>query len=337
VLLMPSSAPSAPFASLLHFQIGILHFGPVETLVLALALAAALVTLWNLWRIGQREDRQERLAALRGAAIERAAMPAARGPRWYDRLGGIVAASRVIGVTEQHRLIGALSKAGFRSQGNLARFVACKLAAALLLTAALWTLTAAEGLFAAHPIYRIALVGGAAMLGWRLPDIVLSRIAARRRRQLEDGVPDALDLLVIAAEAGLSLDQAIEEVAHNLRTSNPATAEEFAATAAEMRVLADRSQALQNLVNRTGLAVLRSLTATLSQAIRFGTPLAESLRVIAAEMRNERIARMEERAARLPVLLAIPLMLFILPSLMIVIATPVVLRIADTLKNVFHV
>ena len=112
-------------------------------------------------------------------------------------------------------------------------------------------------------------------------------------------------------------------------------ADEFAATAAEMRVLPNRSVALENLVERTGLSILRSITATLSQAIRFGTPLAESMRTLAAEMRNERLLRIEERAARLPVLLAMPLAAFIFPALMIVIGTPLALRIWDTLTVVF--
>src|SRR3984893_12821402 len=107
-------------------------------------------------------------------------------------------------------------------------------------------------------------------------------------------------------------------------------------TAAEMRVLTDRSEALENLVRRTGLASLRGITATLTQAIRFGTPLAASMRILAAELRVERLARLEDRAARLPVLLAIPMMLFILPCLLMVIGTPVALRVSDTLRQVLH-
>ena len=132
-----------------------------------------------------------------------------------------------------------------------------------------------------------------------------------------------------------SLDQAIDQVSQDLRSSNRVVADEFAATAAEMRVLPNRSVALENLVERTGLSTLRSITATLSQAIRFGTPLAESMRTLAAEMRNERLLRIEERAARLPVLLAMPLAAFIFPALMIVIGTPLALRIWDTLTVVF--
>jgi len=322
--------------AVLTFRFGTVTLAPGESLVFILALAAALVTGSHLWRIGQREDRQRRLDTLRVAAIDRTAAAPSRGPRWYDRLGGVVAASRIVGVAEQQRLLGALAKAGFRQQGSLARLVASKVVGALFLAGLIWAFFETKGVLVGQTTFRIVGLAAALLLGWRLPDFILSRLTAQRRRRLEEGVPDALDLLVIAAEAGLSLDQAVEEVARNLYASNRPTAEEFATTAAEMRVMANRGEALENLVKRTGLTTLRSITATLSQAIRFGTPLAESMRIIAAEMRNERIARLEERAARLPVLLAIPLMLFILPSLMIVIGTPVGLRIMDTLKQVFH-
>jgi tight adherence protein C len=98
--------------------------------------------------------------------------------------------------------------------------------------------------------------------------------------------------------------------------------------------LPNATQALDNLAERTGLDTLRSLIATLKQSLKFGTPLAQSLRMLATEMRATRMARFEERAARLPVLLTIPMMLFVLPCLLLVIGTPVALRIADTLKNI---
>jgi tight adherence protein C len=331
------TTPGADFGdagATLHVGVAALH--PVQTLVLALALAAALLAGWRLWRLGEREDRSERLDALRSAVGDRAGPGPNRRPRWYDRLGSVVAASRVVGRAEQQRLLNALAKAGFRQQGGLARLVAAKLGGALVLAVLAWAFLEWKGWLGEEPIYRVILMAAALMLGWRLPDFVLARLAERRRRRLEEGVPDALDLMVISAEAGLSLDQAIEEVSRNLHLSNVPTADEFAITAAEMRVLSNRAEALENLVKRTGLTALRSIAATLSQAIRFGTPLAESLRVIAGEMRTERIARLEERAARLPVLLSIPLMVFILPSLLIVIGTPVGLRIFDTLKHVFQ-
>jgi tight adherence protein C len=147
-------------------------------------------------------------------------------------------------------------------------------------------------------------------------------------------MPDALDLLIICTQAGLSLDYAIEQVGHFLHPSNREVAKEFAVTAAEMRVLPARGEALENLAERSGIASLRSMVVTLNQSIKFGTPLTESLRILAAEMRADRLARFEERAARLPVLLTVPLMVFVLPSLMVVIGTPLVLRTLDMLNQV---
>jgi tight adherence protein C len=320
-------------AEYLTIRLGQASLSPVETVILVVTLAAALLCGLHLWRIGRQEDRRDRLMALRGAPVDRAVRE--RRPRWYQRLGSIVAASPAVGTAEQQRLLGVLAAAGIKGHGSLSGFVASKLCSAFTSAALMWLFLGWRQWFAGSATIRIAVVLGALMLGWRLPDFLLSRLAARRRLSLEQGLPDALDLLVICAEAGLSLDQAIEQVGQDLRASNSAVANEFATTASEMRVLSNRAEALENLCERTGVAALRGITATLNQAIRFGTPLAESMRILAAEMRTARLARIEERAARLPVLLAIPLALFILPSLMMVISTPVALRLSDTLKNNF--
>jgi tight adherence protein C len=319
-------------AGYLRIQIGQASLGPVDTAVLVLTLTAALLSAFRLWRIGRREDRYDRLTALRGAAATRTIRVDC--PSWYARLGAIVAASPIVGIAEQQRLLGVLAAGGIKAQSGLAMLVASKVSSAFLAAALLGLFIEWRDSFAGLTIIEIGLLLVALMLSWRVPDFLLSRFAARRRLQLERGLPDALDLLVICAEAGLSLDQAIEQVSEDLRTSNPAVSEEFATVASEMRVLADRGEALENFVRRTGVTSVRSITATLNQAIRFGTPLAESMRILAAEMRSMRLLRIEERAARLPVLLAIPLALFILPSLLMVICTPVALRLADTLSGV---
>ena len=329
---MPGTATlSETIAGYLRVQIGQASLGPEDTAILALAIAAALLSACHLWRIARREDRRDRLATLRGAATNRT-VPAER-LNWYARLGGIIAASPIVGMAEQQRLLAVLTACGIKAHGSLASFVASKVYGAFVVAALLWLSMEWCDLFSSLTAIRVALLIAALMIGWRMPDLFLSRFAARRRLQLERGLPDALDLLVICAEAGLSLDQAIEQVSEDLRTSSPAVAEEFAITASEMRVLSNRGEALENFARRTGVASLRSIIATLNQAIRFGTPLAQSMRILGAEMRNGRLLRIEERAARLPVLLAIPLALFILPSLLLVIGTPVAMRLADTLSS----
>jgi tight adherence protein C len=317
----------------LVIRIGEGELGPIDTCIVIAALSVALFSAVNLWRIARREDFGDRLDLLRNAALARLQMARPRGPSWYTRLGAAVAATPIIGTTEQRTLLSALAAAGLRGHGGLAALITSKVCSSALFVVLCWLLLEWRGFFAGSTTIRLICLVGAAFFGWRMPETVLSRLAARRKVSLEQGMPDALDLLVVCAEAGLSLDQAVEQVGRDLRSSNPEVAEEFAVTAAEMRVLPDRAQALENLAQRAGLTSLRSLVATLVQAIRFGTPLADSLRVLAAEMRAERLARFEERAARLPVLLTIPLMTFVLPSLMIVIGAPLVIRMLDFLEQ----
>jgi tight adherence protein C len=301
-----------------------------ELCIIAIAVAAAALSGIHWWRISQRETTQRlRLEAFRGA------MPAAnQNVPWYRKLGVLIAASPIFGMGEQKRLLKLLAAAGFKGgRGSLANFVATKICSAVVVSALGWVALEWWALFPGSMGLRLLVLGGTLMLGWRLPDIILKRLIKRRRLRLEQGMPDALDLLVICAESGLSLNQSIEEISRQLHRSNKDVADEFAATSAEMQVLPEFSEALDNMVERTGLSDLRSLTATLKQSLKFGTPLAESLRMIAAEMRAARQGRIEERAARLPVLLALPMMLFILPCLLMIVGTPVILRIMDMFKT----
>jgi len=319
----------------LAIRIGEVCLGPIDICVLVLALVTALLSAFKLWRIGLCEDRERNLfAALRGPLLNFAEPMRVPRPPWYRWLGTMVAATGIIGTAKQHGLLAALGSAGIEGRDCLAGLIAGKVCGGAVSVPLLWLFLEWRQPFAGVSVLWLAALSGGFILGWRCPEIVLSRLAARRRTRLELGMPDALDLLVICAEAGLSLDQAIEQVGRDLRPSTPEVARELATAAAEMRVLPDRGQALENLALRTGIPSFRSVVATLNQSIKFGTPLAESLRVLAAEMRAQRLARLEERTARLPALLAVPLMAFILPSLLIVIGTPLVLRIMNTLGTV---
>jgi tight adherence protein C len=317
----------------LAIGVGEMQFRPPDTCIIVIALSAALLSALNLGRIAQSEGRQRRLLDALGRAPHIA--EPSRVPRlpWYQWPGTTVATSRVIGKAAQERLLAALVAAGVKGHGHLAALLTAKLCSAIAFVPVCWLLIEWRHFFVGATPIRLALLVAAGILGWRFPEVVLSRLAARRRVRLEAGIPDALDLLVICAEAGLSLDHAIEHVGRVLRFSNPEVAKEFAATAAEMRISAVRSRAFDNLAQRAGLASLRGIVAALNQSIKFGTPLTGSLRAVAAEMRTDRLMRFEERAARLPVLLTIPLMAFILPSLMIVIGTPLALRIIDMLTR----
>jgi tight adherence protein C len=291
----------------------------------AVMIPAAVLSGLRLWVLEHRDR------------VQRARLEAFRGPiqaepkrsQWEDfgrRFAPLVGA-------DQERLLKLLAAAGFKRRGCLASFIAAKAIAAIVLIVLTWLFLEWRHLFSSSLLMRLLFVGIALIVGWRLPDWILYRLVQRRRARIENGIPDALDLLVVCAESGLSLNQSIEEISRQLRLSNPDVADEFTLTSAEMRVLPDFAQALDNMVERTGLNNLRGLVATLKQSLQFGTSLAESLRIVASELRAERHAKMEERAARLPVLLAIPMMAFILPCLLMIVGTPVVLRIIDAFKN----
>jgi tight adherence protein C len=302
-----------------------------EIWVLVAATAAGILFGFQRWRIAERDRLHRiRLDTFRGAVPTQAGdVP------WYRRLGSSIAASPLVGTVEQQRLLKLLAAAGIRNRGNLANFIALKVCCALVLAGLVWMGVELEQLFSNVMLIRLGVLGIGFIIGWRLPDLVLGHIVKRRRLRLEAGMPDALDLLVICAESGLSLNQSVEEISKQLRASHKDVAEEFAITSAEMRVVSDFSQALDSMVERIGLSDLRSLVATLKQSLKFGTPLAESLRTIAGEMRAARQARYEQRAARLPVLLVIPMAMFILPCLMMIVGTPLALRIMDVFKTFY--
>ena len=162
---------------------------------------------------------------------------------------------------------------------------------------------------------------------------IIKNLVKKRAHQMELGLPDALDLLVICAEAGLSLDAALQRVSRELELTWPELSEEFGITAAELTYLPDRRQAFENLNARTNMASIRGVVNTLLQTAKFGTPLAQSLRILAAEFRDARLIRAEEKAARLPAMLTVPMILFILPTLFIVLLGPAGMTIADTFSH----
>ncbi len=175
------------------------------------------------------------------------------------------------------------------------------------------------------------LIGFAAMLGlgYKGPELYIQNIISKRTDAIRKGLPDALDLLVICAEAGLTVDAAFNRVARELGRAYPELGDEFALTAIELSFLGERRQAFENLAYRVNLEAVKGVTTTMVQTERYGTPLASALRVLSAEFRNERMMRAEEKAARLPAIMTVPLILFILPVLFIVILGPAACSIAD--------
>ena len=171
------------------------------------------------------------------------------------------------------------------------------------------------------------------ILGYKGPDLFVQNLVGKRTAAIRKGLPDALDLLVICAEAGLTVDAAFNRVARELGRAYPELGDEFALTAIELSFLTERRQAFENLAYRVNLESVKGVTTTMIQTERYGTPLASALRVLSAEFRHERMMRAEEKAARLPAIMTVPLILFILPTLFIVILGPAACSISDNFIN----
>jgi tight adherence protein C len=313
-----------------------------EILLLAVCVVIAIGSFAGLWVVGAEEEFEERVKArmpgyVPAARVEQLDREALDAAPWYGQLGAAIAGTVLVGATDRVRLARLLSDAGFPGgKRPLASLIALKLASVVIFTSLAWSGISSYGLFADTLILRLILLLGGLLLGWRLPDVVLQRLANSRRLRIEQALPDALDLMVISAEAGLSFEQGIEFVAREMKTAMRDLASEFETTSAELRVLGDRRQALKNFAERVNLQAVRSIVATLTQTMRYGTPLAQSLRLLAAEMRTARLLRMEQRAARMPVLLTLPLMCFILPSLVIVCAGPAILQGIDGFRHLLN-
>ncbi|SEM49630.1 tight adherence protein C [Sphingomonas gellani] len=179
-------------------------------------------------------------------------------------------------------------------------------------------------------IKRYGLVAGSFILSYKAPDIFLKNKITKRSDAIRKGLPDALDLLVICAEAGLTVDAAFSRVARELGRAYPELGDEFTLTAIELGFLTERRQAFENLSQRIDLDAIKGVVTTMVQTEKYGTPLASALRVLSAEFRNERMMRAEEKAARLPAIMTVPLILFILPTLFVVILGPAACSIKDS-------
>lgn len=173
----------------------------------------------------------------------------------------------------------------------------------------------------------------AAVIGSMLPSMVLDRLVEKRKRKLRVGFPDALDLLVVCVESGLGLSPAIQRVADEMAVAHTELAAELHLVNAEVRAGVDRSQALKNLADRTGLQDIRGLVALLIQTMKFGTSVADALRVYSEEFRDRRMQAAEEQAAKIGTKMIFPLIIFIFPAFFIVTAGPGVMRLIDAFSQ----
>jgi tight adherence protein C len=228
-----------------------------------------------------------------------------------------------------------LMRAGWRSKDAIIRYLFCKVALPFAFGGGAVFLFYGLNLYNLEPAQKLIVTMVSVILGAYTPDIVIRNAASKRREKIRKSLPDALDLMVICSEAGLSLDATLMRVSQELEQAAPELADELSLTGLELGFLSDRRKALHNLSLRVDLTAVRGVANTLMQAERYGTPLAQSLRVMAAESRQERVMKAEEKAARLPALLTVPMIVFILPPLFIVLLGRAILNTVDAFRNLF--
>ena len=177
------------------------------------------------------------------------------------------------------------------------------------------------------PFYtEFIIAASAGLIGFMLPELIVKNAIIKRQQEMTLAFPDALDLLLICVQAGLSIEAAFSRVTEEVSATSAALSQELGLTSAELMFLGDRAQAYENLSNRTGLPAAKSLVTALSQADKYGTPVGVALKVLSDESRGERLSKAEQKGAALPAKLTVPMIIFFLPVLFLVIVGPAVLQ-----------
>ena len=224
-----------------------------------------------------------------------------------------------------------LRQAGFRGPGPVYTFIFFRFVMPpILFLVTLLYLGLVDNLGLA-PFARFAVSCAAAFIGFYLPNVFVQNVIARRQDSIRKAFPDALDLLLICVESGMSIEAAFQKVAAEIGSSSVELAEEFALTTAELSYLQERRAAYENLARRTGLPGVKAVSTSLIQAERYGTPLGQALRVMAQENRDIRMSEAEKKAAGLPPKLTVPMIVFFLPVLFAVILGPAIIKTMATL------
>ncbi len=328
---------SAPGPTLLG--VDVIWLGSILTAVAALAVitgiyAAVTVRDPMAKRVKSLNERREQLKAgiIMGASKKRQSI--VRRTDKADQLKDLLARLRMLQDSQVQAVQQMMAQAGIRKKEWAVAVIAGRVIAPILFGGLAALLVYGSHMFPEwSELKRFLTFAGALIFGYKAPDLYIMNLVTKRTEAIRKGLPDALDLLVICAEAGLTVDAAFNRVARELGRAFPELGDEFALTAIELSFLTERRQAFENLAYRVKLDSVKGVVTTMIQTERYGTPLASALRVLSAEFRNERMMRAEEKAARLPAIMTVPLILFILPTLFVVILGPAACSISDNFIN----
>ncbi|MEO5867793.1 MAG: type II secretion system F family protein [Sphingomonas sp.] len=283
-------------------------------------------------RVKSLNDRREQLKAGITASTKRRAKLVKQN-QTTDNIRAMLSSMKVLQESQVKAAQIKLMQAGIRSKEWAVAVIFGRLVLPIVFGGLMLYFVYGTDHFATYsPLKRYGIVAITFILSYKAPDLFLNNKVTKRSHAIRKGLPDALDLLVICAEAGLTVDAAFHRVARELGKAYPELGDEFTLTAIELGFLSERRQAFENLAMRVKLDAVKGVVTTMVQTEKYGTPLASALRVLSAEFRNERMMRAEEKAARLPAIMTVPLILFILPVLFIVILGPAACSISDAFK-----
>ena len=317
-----------------------IDFVMVGSILAAVATFAVLVAIYAAATVrdpmGKRvkalNERREQLKAGIVASTSKRRKNITNKNEMADKVRGLLSSLKMLQEEQVVKAQARLMQAGVRSKDLAFVVIFARLVLPVVLgTFILWLVYWVDYFPEWGSFKKYALVAGTFLLAYKAPDLWLKNKIDKRTAAIRKGLPDALDLLVICAEAGLTVDAAFSRVSRELGKAYPELGDEFALTSIELGFLTDRRLAFENLARRIDLDSVRGVVTTMIQTEKYGTPLASALRVLSAEFRNERMMRAEEKAARLPAIMTVPLILFILPVLFIVILGPAACSINDAL------
>lgn len=295
--------------------------------------ATSFVVVWAIWMALTFEPPIEaRLRALRTRRVKsRGERPvtAKASPKLtsIELMRQLASRLNLLRGTAADQTTRKLRQAGFHSRDAAVVYVFVKLALPLMLGFLAIMLTSVSSLIEVPHDMALPISIGAVLAGFMVPDLYVKNVTTKRREILNLVLPEGLDLLTICVEAGLSIDAAFRRVAKEMQGSMPELAIEFEMTAIELTYLPDRQQALENMAERSDSPAVAALVNALRQTEKYGTPLANSLRVLSQEFRQTRASKAEEKGARMPALMTVPLMVFILPTLVTVLLAPAIMSV----------
>ena len=303
----------------------------IGTLLAALATLATLFALYAVTtvrdpmakRVKALNERREQLKAGITASTARRRAKLVKKNQTTDQMRSFLSSLKVLQDDQLKEAQIRLGQAGIRSKDWAVAIIFGRMVLPIVVggTAALM-LYGLETFPDWGGAKRFMAFAAALLLSYKAPDLFIDNKIQKRAAAIRKGIPDALDLLVICAEAGLTVDAAFSRVARELGKAYPELGDEFQLTAIELSFLTERRMAFENLATRVKVEAIKGVVTTMIQTEKYGTPLASALRVLSAEFRHERMMRAEEKAARLPAIMTVPLILFILPTLFVVILGP---------------